>query len=351
VLRDAKGNLYGATTGGGPNGLGTIFKLDKTGKETVLFNFGSYGNLIHDSQGNLYGTTPNGGSHANGSVFKIDATGKETDLYSFTGIGGDGAEPKAALIRDGLGNLYGTTQIGGDLCASGTGCGTVFKVDTNGNETVLHRFSLTGNDGIQPVSALLRDKKGNLYGTTTLGGGISCEFLAGCGIVFKLDKSGNETVLYSFRGYLGGGDGALPAAGLISDSVRNFYGTTAYGGMGAGSVFKLDPSNRETELYSFCSPGGCQNGGVPLGALVRDAAGNLYGTTQIGGIGNSGTVFKLDPAGNETILHNFTGGTDGGNPEGSLTFDSNGNLYGTALTGGDLSCGSSGCGVVFRLTP
>jgi uncharacterized repeat protein (TIGR03803 family) len=117
--------------------------------------------------------------------------------------------------------------------------------------------------------------------------------------------------------------------------------------MGAGTVFKLDSSDTETELYSFCSPAGCQNGGIPLGALVRDAAGTLYGTTQVGGTGSYGTVFKLDPSGNETILYNFTGGTDGGNPEGSLTLDSKGNLYGTALTGGALSCGSSGCGVVF----
>lgn len=142
-------------------------RFDKTGKGTVLYNLGSAGSLVLDKLGNLYGTTVYGGNRGQGSVFKIDRTGKETDLYDFTGAGGDGSYPKAGFVRDTKGNLYGTTQLGGDLtCMSGTGCGTVFKVDATGHETVLYKFTGTGSDGANPVAALVRDTKGNLYGTT-----------------------------------------------------------------------------------------------------------------------------------------------------------------------------------------
>jgi uncharacterized repeat protein (TIGR03803 family) len=356
LLRDAQGNLYGTTLGGGDSVFGTVFKLDKTGKETVLFNWGSAGALLRDTQGNLYGTTVDGGIHTLGSVFKVDKTGKETDLYAFTGTGGDGSNPKAGLVRDSKGNLYGTTQLGGDLtCLSGTGCGTVFKVDATGTETVLHKFTGTGGDGANPVAALVRDTKGNLYGTTPVGGNVSCEFVLGCGTVFEVDKTGHESVLYNFRGFLGGGDGAQSVAGLGRDTAGNLYGTTFFGGgSGAGSVFKVDIAGSETELYSFCPAGGCSTGATPAAGLVRDAAGNLYGTTESGGAFFFGTVFKLDPTGNLTVLYNFTGGRDGGDPQGSLVLDKLGNLYGTAFLGGDLSCsetGGAGCGVVFKLTP
>ena len=153
VVADTKGNLYGTTLGGGKYGLGTAFKIDKTGKETVLYNLGSAGSLVLDKLGNLYGTTVGGGNRTQGSVFKIDQTGKETDLYVFTGAGGDGSYPKAGLVRDTRGNLYGTTQLGGNLtCMSGTGCGTVFKVDATGKETVLHKF--TGTGGMEQIRLL-----------------------------------------------------------------------------------------------------------------------------------------------------------------------------------------------------
>jgi uncharacterized repeat protein (TIGR03803 family) len=350
LVRDGIGNLYGTTAGGGNIGFGTVFKLDKTGKETVLYNWGSYGNLVQDSTGTLYGTTVNGGVHTQGSVFKIDKTGKETDIYDFTGTGGDGSGPKAGLVRDLNGNLYGTTQLGGNLtCLSGTGCGTVFEVDGTGKETILYKFTGTGGDGANPVAAVLRDAKGNLYGTTPSGGNVSCEFLSGCGTVFRVDKTGHETVVYNFRGYLGGGDGAEPVAGLVRDAAGRLYGTTVYGG---GSVFEIVGLDKETRLYSFCSGTGCPNGGTPTGGLLRDAAGNLYGTTESGGTSYYGTVFKLDSSGQETVLYNFTGGADGGYPEGNLIMDKLGNLYGTTYLGGDLACGSgSGCGVVFKLTP
>lgn len=354
VIADAKGNLYGTTLGGGTYGLGTVFKIDKTGKETVLYNLGSAGGLVLDKLGNLYGTTVDGGNRTQGSVFKIDETGKETDLHDFTGSGGDGSYPKAGLVRDTRGNLYGTTQLGGNLtCMSGMGCGTVFKVDATGKETVLYKFTGTGTDGANPIAALVRDTKGNLYGTTPSGGGVSCEFQTGCGTVFKVEKTGNESPLYSFRGYLNGGDGAAPASGLLRDTAGDLYGTTLYGGgYGAGSVFKVETTDVETELYSFCSPQGCSNGAGPAAGLLMDAAGNLYGTTESGGASYYGTIFKVDASGHETILYNFTGGADGGYPEGNLMMDKRGNLYGTTFAGGDLVCnGGTGCGVVFKMTP
>jgi uncharacterized repeat protein (TIGR03803 family) len=285
LLRDTAGNLYGTTSGGGASGYGVVFKLDPTGKETVLHSFtgspdGSRpgGDLIRDANGNIYGSTGYGGT-GNGTIFKVDADGEETVLYSFTGSP-DGQYPVGALVRDGAGDLYGMTYIGGI-----SGVGTVFKVDTTGKETVLHSFTGKGGDGAYPVAGLVRDAAGNLYGTT-IGGGASCN----CGTVFKLDTTGKETVLHHFTG----SNGADPYAGLVRDSVGNLYGTTFYGGAsGYGVVFKLDPTGKETVLHSFT--GGTTDGTEPRAGLVRDAAGNLYGTTQDGGASNRGTVFKLTP--------------------------------------------------------
>jgi uncharacterized repeat protein (TIGR03803 family) len=267
----------------------------------------------------------------NGTVFKLDTTGRETVLHSFTGTP-DGAIPRAALVRDAAGNLYGTTVFGG----ASIGYGTVFKLDTTGKETVLHSFTAT--DGSGPVAALVRDAAGNLYGTTAYGGASLS------GTVFKLDTSGTETVLHSFTGRA---DGAIPYAALVRDHAGNLYGNTAYGGAsGYGTVFKLDTTGRETVLHSFT---GASDGASPFDALVRDPAGNLYGTATFGGdpfcSSGCGTVFKLDTTGKETVLHSFTGRADGAIPAG-LVRDPAGNLYGTTYYGG-----AFGYGVVFKLTP
>jgi uncharacterized repeat protein (TIGR03803 family) len=186
--------------------------------------------LIRDSAGNLYGTTHQGGAFQLGTVFKIDLAGVETVLYSFAG-GTDGGEPEAGLIQDAAGNLYGTTHYGGGGSCS-DGCGTVFKLDPAGVETVLYMF--TGNpDGGSPLSNLVEDAAGNLYGTTLYGGS------SGKGIVFEVDTAtGAETVLHSFRGR----DGAAPQAGLVRDAKGNLYGTTPEGGgNGFGAIFRLSP--------------------------------------------------------------------------------------------------------------
>jgi uncharacterized repeat protein (TIGR03803 family) len=208
---------------------------------------------------------------------------------------------------------------------------------------LLHSFT-GGADGATPDAGLVLDAAGNLYGTTVAGGA------SNLGTVFKLDKTGKETLRYSF---LGGADGATPYAGLILDGAGNLYGATEVGGASnSGTVFKLDTTGVETLLYSFT--GGAD--GTPDVGLVRDAAGNLYGTTFAGGAPSFGTVFKLDTTGTETVLYSFTGGADGGSPFGGLVRDAAGNLYGTTIEGGvdRAPCeadGYRGCGVVFKLDP
>ncbi|HEY6251800.1 MAG TPA: choice-of-anchor tandem repeat GloVer-containing protein, partial [Candidatus Angelobacter sp.] len=337
LLRDAAGNLYGATAFGGSTncsvfgdvGCGTIFKLDPSGNETVLHMFsggdGAFpaGGLVMDAAGNLYGTTVNGGgaglcrNFGCGTVFKLDPSGNLTVLHSFIGSS-DGANPTAGLIMDAAGNLYGTAGFGGDF-----GPGAVFKLDASGNETTLHSFS--GPDGREPSAPLIMDAAGNLYSTTFRGGA------ADRGNVFKLDTSQRLTVLHEFTGLADGGN---PAAGLIMDAAGNLYGTTGSGGVaGVGTVFKLDPSGNLTVLHSFT--GGDDGGnealeGIPAAGLIMDAANNLYGTAFRGGAARLGNVFKLDPVGNETVLYSFTGGSDGSGPLAPLIMDAAGNLYGTA---------------------
>jgi uncharacterized repeat protein (TIGR03803 family) len=327
LIRDAKGNLYGTTEDDGANGFGTVFEMNTSGTESVLYSFrgtggdGAYpiGGLVVDSQGNFYGTTFEGGAYGYGTVFKLDTTGAETVLYSFTGTGGDGAYPGTSLVRDAAGSLYGTTTEGGGTSSSGT----VFKLDATGKETVLYSFA-GGRDGSYPsYGVLIRDSVGNLYGTTVAGG------VSGNGTVFKVGSTGTETLLYSFPG---GAKGGHPLGGLTRDAKGNLYGTTWLGGAHHnGAVFRLNTSGQETVLYSFT---GGPDGGGPAANVIRDKKGNLYGTRGGGGALTLGTVFELDGAGKETVLHSFTLGSDGGLPCAGLVRDAAGNLYGTAPIGG-----------------
>src|SRR5271157_918656 len=187
-------------------------------------------------------------------------------LYTFTGSP-DGAHPAASLLRDAQGNLYGTTSAGGDPACT-NGCGTVFKVDATGKETLLYTFT-GGADGAKPLSSLVQDAQGNLYGTTHWGGDPVCT--NGCGTVFKVDTTGKETVLHTFTG---SPDGAIPLSGLVRDAQGNLYGTTGYGGASDnGTVFEVDTTGKETVLYSFTGTGG--DGAGPDAGLVRDAQGSL----------------------------------------------------------------------------
>ena len=354
LIVDDAGNLYGTTEYGGSTQHGAVFKTDTSGNETVLYSFKTSGSgdgqypfagLMLDAAGNLYGTTQFGGTYQNGTVFKVDSSGNETVLYSFTG-GSDGANPRADLAQDKRGNLYGTTYRGGSgSCVQG--CGVVFKLDVMGNEIVLYSFT-GGADGANPSAGLADDGSGKLYGTTE-GGGVCC------GTVFKLSKSGKLTVLHTFTGP----DGSSPHGDLVLDDRGNLYGTTQAGSSGApyGTVFKLSKSGDLTVLHSFT---GNADGAQPYAGLVLDEGGNLYGTTYWGGASSSncqvpagcGTVFKIAANGKESVLHSFAGATDGAFPYAGLVQYKLGNLYGTTVYGGGNSIGSaSGFGTVFRLTP
>jgi uncharacterized repeat protein (TIGR03803 family) len=354
LVQDSAGNLYGTTYIGGDascnggNGCGSVFELGPTGRERVLYSFtvgtdGGYprAGLVRDSAGNLYGTAPTGGDlscnppYGCGAVFKVDATGKETVLYAFT-EGADGGTPEGGLIRDAAGNLYGTTTGGGDLsCDPPYGCGTVFKLSPSGAETVLLSFAGYPTDGAGPCAGLLRDAAGNLYGTTQFGG---AEDL---GTVFKLDVTGKETLLHSFGT---GTDGQRPGAGLVRDAAGNLYGTTPIGGSyGLGILFRVDSTGKETVLHNFS---GTPDGAYPEASLLIESAGDLYGTTVQGGTYNYGTIYKLDATGKRTVLHSFLGGSDGIYPYAALVRDSAGNLYGTTSYGG-----VANRGVVFSFRP
>jgi uncharacterized repeat protein (TIGR03803 family) len=345
---DKNGNLYGTTVGGGTEyEAGTVYEISKFGAETVLYTFSDgqtapEGPLITDHAGNLYGAATN--------IVRLSTSGQETILFTFTN-NSEGDDPLGNLVRDPAGNLYGTTKFGGEVqCDLVGGCGVVYKVTPSGEEIILHAFS-GGTDGAGPTAGLIRNTAGNLYGTTSVGGtGEAC--YAGCGTVFVVDTADKETVLYDFTG---GPDGSVPSAGLIADAADNVYGTTTFGGQfGDGVVFKISKTGLETTLHSFS--GSPLDGENPYAALVRDVSGNLYGTTFGGGKYQYGTVFRLAKDGTETVLHNFTGGRDGAFPLGGLLLDSKGNLYGTASQGGRLGqClgngYSNGCGIVFQITP
>jgi uncharacterized repeat protein (TIGR03803 family) len=357
LVRDSAGNLYGTTNGGGASGLGTLFRLDAKDKETVLHNFtgGTDGKnpasgVLRDAAGNLYGTTQLGGAPGSyGVVFELTAAGKFSVPYAFKGFsggGGDGGYPQASLFRDWHGNLYGTTAGGGistPQCQRGGG--TVFKLTlANGSwtESLLYTFPCTYPDGMFPYAPLIAGPSGSLYGTTAGGGTCGGGAQDACGTVFQMTPGvagWTHTVLYGFEG---GSDGASVKDGLVRDSAGYLYGTTELGGTsGFGTIFRLDASGNKTVLHSFTG----SDGAYPAAGLVRDTAGSLYGTANQGGSSLVGTVFQLDIAGNLTVLHNFTGGADGAYPYGPL-LRSGGILYGTTAVGG-----LQNEGTVFKLKP
>jgi len=355
IIRDADGTLYGTACIGGESYGGAAFTLSPNGKETMLYSFlagyGSCPDSLVPWKGEFYGATASGGAYYAGAIFKLDKKGNEVVLHSFHGSR-DASHPVLSL-SDGNGVFYGTDYFGGVY-----GYGMVFKVDAAGKETTLHSFG-TGADGSRPTPGLVPDEAGNLYGATS---GLDLNCGSSCGTVFKLDSTGKLTTLHEFTG---GADGTSPSTGLIRDSSGNLYGVTGYGGnlncippYGCGTVFMLDPSGRETVLYRFS---GSPDGSVPGGNLVRDESGNLFGVTSYGGDASCwppygcGTVFKLDTSGKETVLHRFHYSPDGADPV-QLIRDASGNLYGTTYSGGEVLCrpragGAIGCGTVFKLTP
>jgi len=255
--------------------------------------------------------------------------------------GTDGITPTGGLLLDKSGNLYGTTSAGGGDggCYDGQnhGCGTVFQLAPDDTETVLYRFT-GGGDGSGPGSTLIADKKGNLYGTTRLGGADAY------GTVFEVTPQGTETVLHSFAA---GSDGAFPSGGLVADKKGNFYGVAIAGGKAdQGVLFEISPAGKETIVYNFCSANECADGGEPSGTLLMDKSGSLYGEVGTGGAANWGAVFKFAPSGSESVVYSFQGGSDGIGPAGGVITDKKGNLYGVTYLGG-----ASDDGTVFALAP
>ncbi len=362
LIFDSAGNMYGTTVDGG-YGDGVAFELSpKAGggwSYRVICEFGSdqcpvgvapFGGLVMDKAGNLYGTTDGGEEAGTGTVYELSPSsdGHWTSklLYSFPAYPGDGTVPLAGVILDSAGNLYGTTSNGG-TGDFGYGAGTVFELtpsaDGQWTETVLYNFQ-GGDDGGGPGSELLLDAKGNLYGTT-YGGGASQD-----GTIFELSPSGGgawaEATLHSFSGL----DGANPQAGLIFDSTRRLYGTTANGGKntscerGCGTVFTLSPSESGdwslTTLHDFS---GGSDGAGPYAGLSIDGTGTLYGTTVSGGKG-CGTLFGLKQSGGKAFKTVSFDGKNGCAPYSGVTLDGAGNIFGTASEDGFY-----GYGVVFEL--
>jgi uncharacterized repeat protein (TIGR03803 family) len=362
VIDDAAGNMWGTTLWGGNltcnagNGCGVVYRLTPTGKETVVHRFaggtdGAYPSAaLTIAQGKLYGTTTNGGSsgcfsNGCGTLFQIDATGKETVLYRFTG-GSDGGEPSSALTVDTSGKLFGATSIGGNLnCGAPYGCGVVYEYDPmTGKFTALWTFPGGASGAYPEVDSLALDPFGNIYGTTYAGGDANCN----CGVVFRLDTTGKETVVYTF---LGGTDGSFPASGVIVDAKsKALYGTTPAGGAnGKGTLFKITTSGYST-LYNF---GGASDGVTPLGGVKVCSDGSIFGSTSGGGSLGYGTLFKLDNTGKESVIYDFDYSFSGAVPVSSFgwTHDGAGNMTqrGTASEGGNVN-GQNGSGTVYEET-
>lgn len=340
------GRLYGVTPEGGSAAHGTVFRLNTDGSSyQVTYHFtGSStvggiprAKLVESSGGVLYGTTTEGGAEGVGTVFRINRDGtSHAVLNAFTVDGGDGAYPGAGVITGSDGYLYGTTQNGGANLA-----GTIYRVNTNGsNHTVLRSFSSSGGDGYTPAAPVVEGRDGVLYGTTYYGGSNAR------GTVFKMNRNGSGYTL--IRSFLSsGGDGAFPR-GLIEASDGYLYGTTQAGGSNnVGAIYRLGKDGAGYAIVRhFLTTGG--DGRNPYAPLIEGTDGYLYGTTFSGGAGDTnGTVFRLQRSGaGYMVLRQFQGGFgDGRNPYGPLLEGSDGVLYGTCYHGG--TGGTNG--TVFRL--
>jgi uncharacterized repeat protein (TIGR03803 family) len=324
--------------------------------ETSVDGVAPLAGLTIDSKGNLYGTTEQGGSNNKGTIFKLapeaGGTWDEKILYSFGATSTDGTDPTADLIFDSKGNLYGTTQGGG-----ANGGGTAFELSLGAGgiwtEVLLWNFAPLNGDGGAPNAGMIFDTKGNLYGTTTEGGSV------GDGTAFELMPSSGgawtEKILRSFSPYVK--DGLQPRADLVMDSKGNLYGTATTGGAdGDGAAFELTPNSgggwNYSVIHNFKSFVGDSTS--PYGGLILDNSGNLYGTATSGGATTLGTVYELSPAANdswvETILYNFGYNDDANNPLGRLLLDAQGNLFGTTASGGSGHYyGNGGGGTVFEI--
>ena len=350
LVQAEDGSLYGTTTNGGAfENAGTVFKISPQRKLTTLYDFCSQPNcadgyqpytaLLLATDGNFYGTTANGGDGLSGTIFKMTPQGSLTTLHSFDSS--DGYQPFGPLIQATDGNFYGTTRGGGAHDVYGT----VFRITSAGTLTTLHSFD--GADGYQPYGPLIQATDGNFYGTTLAGGPyINCASGEGCGTVFRITSAGTLTTLYSFCARTNCPDGAHPTGGVIQSSDGDFYGTTSKDGGDSfyGTVFKITPQGALSTLYLFDG----SDGGAPYGPLLQATDGNFYGTTDWGGANGDGTIFQITPAGSFTTLHSFTE-DEGISPVDALLQATDGAFYGTTSEGDGFTCFGIGCGAVFSL--
>ena len=362
LVQAANGDFYGTTEDGGAWRIGgTVFKITPYATLTTLYSFCAQGvcadggfptaGLVQDTNGYFYGATTLGGANDDGTIFKISPSGTLTTLYSFcaqTGCG-DGANPNAALVQATNGDFYGTTYGGG-----AHGYGTIFKMTRPGMLTTLYNFcpEYPCPDGGYPYAVLVQATSGDLYGTTQSGGAAG-----GGGTVFKITPSGTLRTLYSFCSQPNCTDGVQPMGRLVQAANGDLYGTTAAGGIFqgtsyGGTVFRVTPNGTLTRLYSFCAQTGCADGQFPDAGLIQATDGDFYGTTKYGGAngvvyGGYGTVFKITSSGRLTNLHSFCGQSrcpDGVNPTAGLLQTTSGDFYGTASGGG------TGSGTIFSLS-
>jgi uncharacterized repeat protein (TIGR03803 family) len=328
LVKGSDGNFYGTAANGGANGDGTIFKISLAGKFTNLVNFNGANlgknpseSLIRGTDGAYYGTTSDGGKYGYGTVFKICGN-KITLLHSFN-RNAEGGTPMGSLVQAPDGKLYGMTTDGG-----ANGYGTIFKITTGGNYTVLRHFSPAA-DGGSPEGSLIVGTNGTLYGMTNTGGA------GGAGTIFKITTGGNYAVLHSFSNATDGGN---PHGSLVEGKDGNFYGAT----YSFGRIFKITPNGQFNVLHTLAG-----NDGVnPVGALVQNTNGDFFGVTYQGGANAGGTIFKVTPGGTYTVLKALKPTTDGNYSEGGLVRGNDGNFYGMTAKGGNNKAGT-----IYKITP
>ncbi|HTA24146.1 MAG TPA: choice-of-anchor tandem repeat GloVer-containing protein [Terriglobales bacterium] len=366
LVQGVDGNLYGTTESGGAYGSGTVFRITPDGTVTEIYDFCSEENCSDGSNpssitlgvdGNFFGTTIGLGTVSHsctgadcGTIFKVTPSGQLTTLYTFSD-GIDGESPYGGLIQATDGNFYGTTEFSRN--GNQDNNGTVFRVTPQGHLTTLYTFG-EGN----PVGGVIQAVDGRLYGTTIGDGGDGC--YGGCGTIFRITMAGVFETLHNFH-YT---DGATPVAGLIQGSDGNLYGTTSGGGGGSdqcyngcGTAFRITPLGVLTTLHFFqgsSDPCGqaryCPDGADPVAPLMQATDGNFYGATAFGGAFGEGTIFQIMPSGSLVTLHSLSSdGTEGILPESGILQATTGILYGTAAYGGAPNCSSQGCGTVFTL--
>jgi uncharacterized repeat protein (TIGR03803 family) len=360
IAQGRDGDFYTTAPDGGCDSNGAAFKMSPSGKMTLLhsFNYGAgdgigpQSGLTLGTNGTFWGTTEGEDFYDGNVIFYINAAGT---LTAFNVLGGvNGGEPIAPPVQGRDGNFYGMTTAGGNdtLCTSGDGgCGVIYKITPAGKFQVIYTFDQT--NGANPDDPLLLGTDGNFYGTTFYGGSINGVY-NGNGVVFKVTPQGNYTPIYVFCAQQACLDGGQPAGGLVQGSDGNFYGTTVAGGTHlysdyfGGTIFKLTPAGEYTVLYNFCAQPNCADGGESIAGLIQGTDGNFYGVAEAGGANGNGTIFQITPEGKYMVLHSFDF-TDGNAPESPLTQGTNGILYGQTVDGGTGPCINTRCGVFFSL--